>query len=309
MNRSFHFRCRHLIRHGFSLIEMLAILVIVGIVLAIAIPSIASIRETSRQVQCSSNLREHARAAIVFDTVRRRLPAGAVLEWGHDWHFSLLPYLDQPELAREVPLGEAGFASGKDSKSRLLVDSTQRVMKVKQCPVQHSGMYESRSINGISKRAISSYSGNAGSDVRIDLLSSTQTDMTRSNGLFLAVQPWSDSELPMGIPLANVTDGLSNTVLCGEVRYAVDEFCGVCDRYYHYHPDFDVLRGTDFSECVASTYFRINDTKSENAKELSFGSFHSGGANLAKCDGSVEFFAETTSVQVIRELGSRFTQR
>jgi hypothetical protein len=39
--------------------------------------------------------------------------------------------------------------------------------------------------------------------------------------------------------------------------------------------------------------------------EVAFGSFHVGGTNLSKCDGSVFFLSDNTDINIVRAIGSR----
>ncbi|MDR1281460.1 MAG: prepilin-type N-terminal cleavage/methylation domain-containing protein [Opitutaceae bacterium] len=60
---------------AFTLIELLTVIVIIGILAAIIIPTVARVRETARAAQCVSNLRQLATAARLWiDDNRDKMP-------------------------------------------------------------------------------------------------------------------------------------------------------------------------------------------------------------------------------------------
>ena len=72
-------RCdSRLVRHGFTIPEASVILVIVVNLLAVVLPFLLQVGETSRQGRCVDNLRQLSGALLSFDEKEKRLPAGQV---------------------------------------------------------------------------------------------------------------------------------------------------------------------------------------------------------------------------------------
>lgn len=69
-----HFRRSRL---GFTLVELLIVIAIIGILIAFLLPVIQSTREAARRSQCSNNLKQYALAMHNFNTARKRLPIGS----------------------------------------------------------------------------------------------------------------------------------------------------------------------------------------------------------------------------------------
>ncbi len=86
------------IREAFTLVELLVVMTIVGILAGIAIPAVHGIRETARQTQCQSNMRQISLAAGVYATTHGKFPPG-----------QLAPTIDTLILTDHQLIGHLGF--------------------------------------------------------------------------------------------------------------------------------------------------------------------------------------------------------
>ena len=97
-------------RRGFTLVELLVVIAIIAVLIGTLLPAVQSAREAARRTGCSFNIRGLAQAIMVYESTKKRLPAGtdrnettstagsAALSTactGYSWIFHLLPYMEE----------------------------------------------------------------------------------------------------------------------------------------------------------------------------------------------------------------------
>lgn len=104
-------------RNGFTLVELLAVIAIIGMLVSLLLPAVQAARESARTNQCKHHMRQHFLAAINYSTSHHDhvpgygnfsqvIPPGARDPGPHEircspgrsWIVTLLPYLDQQNL-------------------------------------------------------------------------------------------------------------------------------------------------------------------------------------------------------------------
>jgi len=89
-------------RTAFTLVELLAVIAIIGLLLSLLLPAVQSARESARQSSCRNNLRQLATAVQSYESANACLPPQ-----GNPWEFCTLMNEGHPTLS--VYAGQASF--------------------------------------------------------------------------------------------------------------------------------------------------------------------------------------------------------
>lgn len=295
---------------GFTLVELLVTIAIIGLLIALLLPAVMAAREAARRLRCANNLKQIGLALHNYHDSAKRFPYG----WdnrGTGWSLHILPFVEFGSLYDSIHFQESGPGNwGSGSTNQAACETVIPVFRCPSMPVAEHVDY-----NGIARRVPASYRGNAGSEASSDDTSTIVIAGSKSlenlwlNGLFYACSR---------VGFRDIVDGSSSTILVGE-SYTDPDFVKdgqAMDFWYIGSPQADPCRcnggsgGTEFSEFVGTTLAPMNAYLNQpgldgRLMELSFGSYHSGGAQFAMCDGNVRFIADTIDSQVYLGLGSR----
>jgi len=93
-----------------TLIECLAVVIIIGVLISLLLPAVQAARETARRAQCQSHLQQIGLALRNYEGTQNVLPSGTVelsgpvantpLGFHHSWTIAILPFFDPPIAAR-----------------------------------------------------------------------------------------------------------------------------------------------------------------------------------------------------------------
>jgi prepilin-type N-terminal cleavage/methylation domain-containing protein/prepilin-type processing-associated H-X9-DG protein len=282
-------------RPGFTLIEVLVTICVIGVLVALLLPAVQAARESSRRINCASNLKQLALACQNYADVHGTLPIGIPRMYDSDpalnffaesqsIFVSMLGQLDQQALFNAANFSRSIFASANSTiyatgLEVLFCPSDPSIRMEVEFPFYEDPLQE--------KIRFSSYAGCTGTWYA-NL--SNYTDPTNParvaqfNGLFTADR---------GIALAEITDGTSQTMLLGERAHGL--LTGDDLRFWHWWAD-SVSMDTRFWTIFPMNPFRkIPDTPEtySSAYKSSASSFHPNGAYFAFADGSVRFLKDS----------------
>jgi prepilin-type N-terminal cleavage/methylation domain-containing protein/prepilin-type processing-associated H-X9-DG protein len=284
---------------GFSLIEVLVVLGIIGVVLALLMPIFAMGRESARAVSCRNNMKQMGISLHVYQSTHERFPIGFIAQPGSDplntdpgwgWTAMLLPHLEQ-----------SGLYSGLDFRrsivSTAMLTAGRTTLRTLVCPADRAaGEFTVTSEDGkpMGSASTTSYTGcyGAGGDI--------EREPGRGNGFFVRNR---------ALQLDDFGDGLSNTIAVGE-RAAmltkstwVGAFNGAVCRITPGGPSRSRKLGQGGVQVLA----RIGDKplNDPNSDPDDFFSPHPDGINFLMGDGAVRFVRFSVDRATLRAMATR----
>ena len=130
---------------GFTLVELLVVIVILGTLVALLAPAVQSARETARQVECKNNIKQLSLACHSHHDVHGSFPTGgwgwywvgdADRGFGKDqpggWIYNLLPYFEQYAVYGQASDGNADVATRQQRVGAAQIIQTP--LSVINCP-------------------------------------------------------------------------------------------------------------------------------------------------------------------------------
>jgi len=277
------------LKGGFTLVELLVVITIIGILIALLLPAVQAAREAARRSQCSNNLKQIGLALHAYHDAYKTFPPGTIDN--HGWLVTafLLPYMEQVGLYEQLDTRKA-----MDLRNTTTLALTRTVIGAYMCP---SSQETDRSRN---VRAVY----NNGSSYNIgctNYLACTGTGDYRcpnpANGIFY------DNS---AITIALITDGTSYTFAFGERAVnpkfpswwiggawagATIQACGSasygCTGYYCGNYGYEAIRW--FMLPTRSVWALIN------LPTWGYGpsSMHPGGCHFLMADGAARFISDT----------------
>jgi prepilin-type N-terminal cleavage/methylation domain-containing protein/prepilin-type processing-associated H-X9-DG protein len=268
------FHSRPVRRSGFTLVELLAVLAILGTLIGLLLPAIQRAREAGRLAQCSNNLRQMGVALGNYEQAKKRFPPGNDQLGGrlHAWSSFILPFLEQSAVSDRIDYSKPwDDPAGNLSKVDITIPTYVCPTAIKQFP----GKQDYGGILGV-------YIKPTGEAI-VPLSPGDE-----HGGILYAT----DAEYRHAATAASVSDGLSRTLLVAE---AVDRDTSGADS--HTHGDACWACGTN---CFPLNSRVVNDPSVDG-----FRSLHTGGINSLYGDGHVSFLDERVDVRVLIAICTR----
>lgn len=307
-------RCVGHVRTAFTLVELLVVIAVIGILVAMLLPAVQSVREAARRTVCSNNLRQLSLALAIYESGQSEFPSGRMgcsttiggeRPWpenpcdrltianplcGSSGFVQILPFLEQPALATALDVRSGLWVD--DINDRQWYDNAnqqkQEAMLIRPpvfvCPSSQS-LAISDVYGAITDSATGNYAlcnGSLGPD------SDDDTVKYANNGLFLYAKP---------IRVSAISQGLSNTYQIGET---IDAHVWESSNIWNY--------GRIHADSLRTTRNPLNTPPGEGIvrqrRNGAFASRHPGGGYFAFADGHIDFVVDDIEADVYQNSSS-----
>lgn len=263
---------------GFTLVELLVTLGIMGVLVGLLLPAVQAARETARRTQCTNHQRQVALALHNYCDAMRVLPnhwyptyaTDGLSDWA--WSALILPFIEQTSVYNQCDF--------RIQPSRGVNMSTVCVnIDLFRCPSEISPSNVSMLVSDEEDNPIDFPLDNYG----------LNKELYTNHGC------WRFCE---------ITDGLSHTIMVGEIATYVEEWAGVKIIWSPTWSSFSYGWNSEafgLLEPVAYCSW-IYAAQDSGRTPAILSSYHPGGALVALCDGSVSMIPVTIDQEVLRRL-------
>lgn len=333
-------QCRRDRTAGFTLVELLVVITIIGILIAMLLPAVQTAREAARRMQCGNHLKQLSLGCVAHETIHGFLPTGGwAYNWVGDpdrgfdrrqpggWMYNILPYA---ELATLHDLSAGGNKDGGRRMAETAVSffhcpSRREAVPYRNAFTQPTVPYRRYQNLNAQPNVIgrADYAANGG-EATITAWTSLPGSYAEGDGM--TETQWQDvgngfsggENDATGViyrrsmcAIAQIIDGTTNTYLVGERLLDPDHYVADGQLATVINDDgsgwmigyaLDNNRWTNNIECC----WPRQDTPGWSPQyNGAFGSAHASGFNMAFCDGSVHSISYSIDHEVHRFLGSR----
>ncbi len=199
---------------GFTLVELLVVMVIISVLVALMLPGLNAVREISRQTQCQNNLKQFGLALHGFESDFETFPVGNVTDKWWGFQARLLPYMESQSIYKLCNFDYSGSCFDWVSIQPPGMNPAVMIPSFHKCPddplnneIYHDTRY-----------------GDYGVTNYLGLMGTTEF---ANDGILL------HGGVGSGIAMAQITDGPSNTIIMGErgLSYSLYgwPYCGAGD--------------------------------------------------------------------------------
>ena len=305
---------RRSVQAGFTLVEVLVVIGIVGVLMALLFPAVQAARETARRMHCANNLKQVSLAMHAYHDTHGKLPVGAYgCCWG-TWMVALLPHLELKALYdRYDHGGKYDLPPGSRYDWPRNIEVTRTRIPVFTCSSNNAVIHTER--HGVTAHNYVVNMGNTGFAPNTKY--GTKPVATLGGARFAGAPFLIGGEPRVAAPafsLAHLADGLSNTLMLSEtIQGEGKDLRGLVWWGYGAHFETNLVPNASQPDVLQLEKYCDN---ANNPRHPCVGyaegrpitaaarSWHPGGVQAALCDGAVRFVSDSVELATWRALGT-----
>jgi prepilin-type N-terminal cleavage/methylation domain-containing protein/prepilin-type processing-associated H-X9-DG protein len=292
---------------GFTLVELLVVITIIGILIALLLPAVQAAREMAKRMQCTNNLKQMGLALHNYaNTWNGYFPAGGTGDCRHALFSHMLPYLEMQGVYDQLSLNSSTIDDFANHNQRHTVIAAYICPSWPYKPAYTAAEVALTVNTTMAVGALTLYQGVGGAfPAEAPFGSAPRVGDWPKNGMFI---PYACRRI------ADVSDGLSNTLAIGEFSH-IDMRGGNFDDppgtvriwmaggyTFSTKDDYALMASKVVANPINVRLDMIADGIYFNY--LPFSSYHPGGANFLMGDASVAFLSESTKLLLLQELAT-----
>ncbi len=307
-------------RAGFTVIELLVVVLVIGTLIALLLPAVQAARETGRRAQCLNNLRQIGIALHSYHDGAGCLPVGTAITGDARYQYdprmpcngyvrdrsflvTILPQLEQTTLFNAI--NQSLYIRSFENTTALAVsipvylcpsDSAAYTPDVAN-PLARLAFYGLGPKDYSARLAFSSYAGCIGDGVTT-AFPTVESGCRAIDPQYARAANGSISELGP-VSMAAIIDGTSQTMACAEKATASLRRLGFGDGPTPYPNQFQGWWFSgDFGDALITNFFPPNAYRQTKAELdtpwfFSASSMHPGGVNVLMLDGAARFVRDS----------------
>ena len=313
---------------GFTLVELLVVITIIGILIALLLPAVQAAREAARRMQCQNNLKQIGLALLNYEANNKTFPPGGLPStngtWGTSWWLRILSYAEGGNIGDRYDYNESGWLGTSSSVNQtnvaLLNNQQFSFMYCPSSTLPRTVALEVSNLQATTYTGIAGAAdGNTPNIYSAKSVTASQTPGWESTGGVLIEY--------RTVSIAEITDGTSNTMVVGEqsdwLSPIIDASSTMpcdstgdcpsnCGHGFPMGPSPSSTSWDNRTFNLTCVYHPVNFKTTAGygvpgncGPNTPIQSAHPGGVNVAFADGSVQYLSDSLDIAVLRNLATR----